>query len=242
MRIFKKAVLLIHGIAGGIFDLEELQRSLELNYNFDTYSYTLKGHDDYYEFDHLTYKDWLKQSDDMIKFLLDNGYTKIYVIGHSMGGVIASYLASKYKEITKVVLLSPAFKYMVFKDNNLDIVSSLKKLPNILDGYSKKQLISRFTKFPVSVSKEFIKLIDNCYDCIKKVKVPILIIHGNDDLIAPIESSVYAYNSCLSNCKILEKISGVNHSILKNKKKNMIISDINNFLLHNIKSKNIVDK
>ena len=100
MRIFKKAVLLIHGIAGGIFDLEELQRSLELNNNFDTYSYTLKGHDDYYEFDHLTYKDWLKQSDDMIKFLLDNGYNTIYVIGHSMGGVIASYLAPKYKEIT----------------------------------------------------------------------------------------------------------------------------------------------
>ena len=33
MRIFKKAVLLIHGIAGGIFDLEELQLIKEIYEN-----------------------------------------------------------------------------------------------------------------------------------------------------------------------------------------------------------------
>lgn len=243
MKRFRTAILLIHGIAGGIFDLEELQRNLELNNSFDTYSYTLIGHDDYYDYDTLSYSSWLKQSDNMIEFLKNNGYKSIYVVGHSMGGVIASYLASKHKEIKKIVLLSPAFKYMVFKDNSLDIKNSIKSLPKILDGYSKKQLIARFTRYPINYVVEFRKLVKNCYHVINKVDIPILIIHGNDDLLAPITSSKYAFDNCNSKSKTLIKVSGVNHAIFKNDKKDMIINDIKLFLKNKIKnSQNIIEK
>ena len=40
----KKAVLLIHGFAGGTYDLENLTKNLQAN-NFDTFTFTLPGHD-----------------------------------------------------------------------------------------------------------------------------------------------------------------------------------------------------
>ncbi len=238
----KKAILLIHGIAGGIFDLEELQRFLQLH-DFNTFSYTLKGHDDYDNVDHITYKSWINQAEEMLNLLINNNYKIIYLVGHSMGGVLVSYLASKYIQVKKIVLLSPAFKYMIFKDNNFNLFQSIKEFPNIFEGYKKKQLISRFTRFPIYFVFEFIKLVDSLKNCIKKVKIPILIIHGKNDLIAPVESSLYVYNNCPSDNIKLIKLANVNHAILKNNKKNIIMNEINNFFNKNIKfKKQIIDK
>ena len=43
---------------------------------------------------------------------------EIYVVGHSMGGVLASYVASRHKEIKKWVLVNAAFNYINLKQNN----------------------------------------------------------------------------------------------------------------------------
>ena len=40
----KKALLFIHGFAGGTYDYGELINDLELNGLFDIFSYTMKGH------------------------------------------------------------------------------------------------------------------------------------------------------------------------------------------------------
>ena len=39
--LFKKAVLIIHGFAGGTYDQEDLANYLELNRIFDVYQFTL---------------------------------------------------------------------------------------------------------------------------------------------------------------------------------------------------------
>ena len=96
MKLFRKAILVIHGFAGGVYDQEYLTHRLELISNYDVYTFTLPGHDG--DFKHkITYKDWIKKVDHEMEFLINNGYSTIYVIGHSMGGVLASYAASKYK-------------------------------------------------------------------------------------------------------------------------------------------------
>ena len=42
--IFRKAILIIHGFAGGTYDEEDLANKLELVKNFDVYQFTLPGH------------------------------------------------------------------------------------------------------------------------------------------------------------------------------------------------------
>ena len=41
----RKAILLIHGFVGGIYDFGSLGNELEVYKNFDVYSFTLPGHE-----------------------------------------------------------------------------------------------------------------------------------------------------------------------------------------------------
>ena len=43
--MFKKAVLIIHGFAGGTYDEENLANYLELDKNYKVFQFTLPGHD-----------------------------------------------------------------------------------------------------------------------------------------------------------------------------------------------------
>ena len=110
---FKKAVLVIHGFAGGVYDEEKLINYLQLNKSFDVFSYTLPGHEK--NLSKVNYEDWMDKSIEQVEWLIQNNYKTIYVIGHSMGGVIASFLATKYKQIKKIVLAAPAFEYLQVK-------------------------------------------------------------------------------------------------------------------------------
>ena len=116
---FRQAVLIVHGFAGGTYDEENLANYLELNRNFDVFQFTLKGHER--NFSKVKYQEWIKSSEDMMDWLISKGYKKIYLIGHSMGGVIATYLSTKYKEVKKLVLAAPAFQYLDVIDDNLNV-------------------------------------------------------------------------------------------------------------------------
>ena len=74
--------------------------------------------------DKVTRNDWINKAEEEIEKIINNGYREIYIIGHSMGGVIASYLASKYKEVTKLVLAAPAFHYLAFNGDKVDVAKA----------------------------------------------------------------------------------------------------------------------
>ena len=80
--------------------------------------------------------------------IINAGYSEVYIIGHSMGGVIASYLASKYKQVKKLVLAAPAFHYLAFKGDKVDVLESIKKLPNLFKNYNPEEVLSRLFKVP----------------------------------------------------------------------------------------------
>ena len=174
--LLKKAVLIIHGLAGGTYDQEELANYLELNRNFDVYQYTLPGHKR--NLSKAKSEDWIKYSEEMIEWLISKGYHKIYLIGHSMGGVIATYLASKYKEVKKLVLAAPAFHYLNVQNKNLNISESLKTIPKVVKTYGGNEVISRMLKLNISTMGEFMTLVKDYYDYPNEVSCPVLIIQS----------------------------------------------------------------
>ena len=159
IKLFKKAILLIHGFAGGSYDYNSLNNDLELYNCFDVFTFTLPGHERMI-IDKVTRKDWIKKAEDELEKIINAGYGEVYIIGHSMGGVIASYLASKYKQVKKLVLAAPAFHYLSFKGNKVDVIESIKKLPNLFKNYDPEEVLSRLFKIPVPTIKEFMKLVE----------------------------------------------------------------------------------
>lgn len=231
MNIFfkRKAILLIHGFAGGLYDYGELPNDLELINNFDVFTFTLPGHEKTI-INNVTKEDWIKKAENQIQKLIENNYTEIYVIGHSMGGVIASHLASKYKEVKKLVLASPAFEYFTFKEDKLDIIESIKKVPKIFKDYSSEELMSRILKSPIMTIKEFMSLVDTYKGEINNITCPTLIIWGNKDEIVPINSVNYVYNNLNSKSITLYEINNLTHDLFINNRYNEVKKIIVTFL------------
>ena len=100
-----------------------------------------------------------------------------------MGGVIASYLAAMVP-VKKLVLLAPAFSYI-----NMDMITdAITKSAISLWTNDKKEEI----QLPRSFYSAFSELIKNLKKYITKVDCPILFLHGDEDEVISIKSSINA--------------------------------------------------
>lgn len=221
------AVLIIHGFAGGTYDEEAIFDYLALK-GYHTFNFTLPGHEKML-FNKITRNDWINSCKEHLEMLINNGYKNIYVLGHSMGGVLACILASEYKEVTKLVLAAPAFKYLTFEEENFKFLTALKNSPKLFEDYKKQEVVSRVLQFPVSVIKEFMALIEENYNTPKTINIPTLIIQGKHDIIVPIKSAEYVYDSINTEKKKLVLLENVTHDIFRSQKVNETCVLIDNF-------------
>lgn len=232
MILYRKAVLLIHGFVGSTKDLEPLFFSLNHEMKFDVYNFLLPGHDEIkYS---ISNEDWLKATEEKMNELIKYGYHDIYVVGHSMGGLIATNMAIKYpKYVKKLVLLAPAFNYLTN-----DHKSPLKKLATsgtkLLKDYEFHEIINRTFKATPKMIKEFIKLVDKSNGLIEKVNCPLLIMQGNNDVVVPLESSLNVFEKAKMKNKTFVLLDKVNHDIFNSSKTELINEYIKKFLLKKI--------
>ena len=226
------AILFIHGFIGGIYDYDNYPNELETYRNFDVYTFTLPGHEKNIV-KGVKYNEWISSAENQIEFLLKHNYKKIYVVGHSMGGVIAAHLASKYKEIKKLVLVAPSFRYFHFKDGKVNIKGineTLKSFPSLLKEEDKEKVIDRISKNPIGTMLEFTKLVNACQKDLNTITCPTLTIHGLNDNVVPSESTDLVYNTITSKTNHLINIDGVTHDCFTQKRKDEVKAIITNFL------------
>lgn len=117
----KKIIICIHGLHshGEKFIL---LADKYIKYNWNTYSIDLRGHglswsddlnDGFHDLgDIANYKLWIRDTLEFIEFIMEkHPGVPIYLIGDSMGGAIATYVAEKKRaHLSGLVLLSPALK------------------------------------------------------------------------------------------------------------------------------------
>lgn len=223
----RKAVLLIHGFAGGTYDMESTAWRLQRCLLLDVYQFTLPGHG-YKDNDLSNHKEWVKATDNYVKTLINYGYSDIYVIGHSMGGVLACIMASKYKEVKKVVLAAPAFKYIGEREN-----FSFKKTNSIINDYGLGEVVYRFfSKLSPTAFLEFIELVKKYKNTPKNINVPILLLQGTKDDIVPTTSSEYVFDNVVTKDKEIIYLTKSNHDIFNGPQKGIANTRIEQFLLH----------
>lgn len=225
--MFRTAVLVIHGFCGGLWENEYLVNYLQQYRKLDVYAHTLPGH----ERDFLTkidYNEWIQSEENYLQELL-NKYHNVILIGHSMGGVIASFLATKYK-IKKLVLIAPAFEYLNFEKN----ISDLKDIKGIVkekDNYSiYKDFATKLIRYSPFVLNEFRKLVKNNKECVSNIKCPTLILHGKEDELVNTNASEYAFNNIYTNKKYLTFINNTRHRVFHSDKKDIIATYIYKFI------------
>lgn len=126
---------------------------------------------------------WIRRCEEKMKEALAQN-EQVVVIGFSMGGVIASYLASIYP-VQSLILVAPAFQFLDYAKIEQ---ASVNKIRSIISSASRdhKGLGSSQTRC-------FMDIISHFKDSIEHVSCPVLILHGLDDEIIPLRSSRKAY-------------------------------------------------
>ena len=228
MKTFRKAILIIHGFAGGTYDQENLANYLELNPMFDVYTFTLPGHD-VKDSKLATKEEWIKKSEGILNYLIKHGYKSIYLIGHSMGGVIASYLATKYKQVKKLDLAAPSFTHIASKEEG-GLVKAAFKSKELMEAYSTSEFFTRIKKLPISALKEFLNLVNEYQYTIEKISVPTLILQGTKDQMVPPKSNERVFEKLNIEKKALLKINGAYHDLFKGEKLEPIEIEVEKFL------------
>ena len=231
---FRKAILIIHGFTGNLYDNEYLMNYLEYVPSFDVYAKTLPGHDKD-RFKDCKYTDWISFVEEEIETLITKGYRTIYVIGHSMGGVLASIVATKYKQIKKLVLVNAAFDYLNFKQNKIDLIDNK-------DFNKYKGILDKALRTSPSFILEFTRLVKKKRDVISKIDCNTLILQSMEDEIIPLETGEYIYNNILSSKKYLTYLKGCSHVVLKGERKDEVSHYIKDYLKGGLKWKKVMKK
>ena len=113
-----KAVLFIHGLSAQKEDNEYFINKMSQYSNIQLFTFTLPGHENN-KMTKVKYEDWLNKAEEELKQILKK-HKKVQIVAHSMGTIIAVYLASKYPQIESLVLLSSAFVFGNFEQNKKD--------------------------------------------------------------------------------------------------------------------------
>lgn len=228
----RKAILMIHGFVGGIYDYGALPNELELVRKFDVFIFTLPGHEKLIVRD-AKHTDWIKSAEDQIENLIRHNYKTIYVVGHSMGGVLGAHLAKKYKQVKKLVLVAPAFRYFCFKDGKVNIKGlseTIKNIPSVFKNVGTEKSLEQIAKTPITTMIEFTKLVSKLENEIKEVTCPVLTIRGTNDKIVPAESVEYIYNNLNTKTNILYNMKDITHDCFINKRSEELNTIVINFL------------
>jgi len=148
------------------------------------------------------YSAWIARAKEAMKEASKTGWP-IYLVGFSMGGVIASYLSTLYP-VEKLVLLAPAFEYITLS-NAKDLVLAL--LTPSKDKDPEESLPSTF-------QKSFIALVDTLKPFAKEITAKTLLFHGFADQVVPLSSSRHAYKRILHENKRLMVIEEAPHRLM----------------------------
>lgn len=224
------ACLLIHGYTGGPYEIEPLSNFLKEETSWHIEVPTLPGHGRKLALENVSHKKWISAAEDSLIQLLTK-YDEVYLIGFSMGGMIASYLAAKYK-VDKLVLLASARRYLSFKQIILDIrqvcfdglTGNVKK--NKLYIHYKQKLGS----VPLKSNLEFLKLVKFTKPYLKEIDSSVLIAQGQKDGMVPYKTAYFLDKEINSEEKEVVFFERSRHLICLGEDKDTLNQMIYNFL------------
>jgi esterase/lipase len=222
--------LCIHGFTGAPFEIEPLVHYLKQETNWKFAVPTLPGHGEKLNLKGVQYKDWIRHAEQALEKLMETCDT-IYVIGFSMGGLIASYLAVHYP-IQKLVLLSAAAYYV----NPTRLVYDIKEMVkdtfkgNIRENELFLRYKRKITQTPISATLQFRTLVSRVRPLLDGISIPTLIAQGECDGIVPPKSAQYLYNKIGAEQKKLIYYENSQHLICHSEECEELFQEVLEFL------------
>ncbi len=221
---------MLHGFTGSPFEVEPLADYLRQHTDWYIHVPTLPGHGDLSELRDIQYDEWNTFAEDAVKEMLAV-CEEVYVIGFSMGGIIAGYLTAKYP-IKKLVLLSAAAKYINIGQLARDMGGLLKDYlnGNASENEMYKRYKEKIVKTPLKATWQFRSLVSANTKLLKEIHVPVFIAQGRLDGIVPVKSAAFLYRNIPSPDKVLFYDDEAKHLICHSRNNMILFKEILAFL------------
>ena len=222
--------LFIHGFTGSPWEVEPLMEYIQEHTNWKIACPVLPGHEEGGSLKGVSYTEWLDAASKALDELQRHCDT-IYLIGFSMGGMIASTLAVN-QSIDKLVLLSPA----VFYYSPRQLVIELRGLMHeMLQGKLKENALymryhAKIKHTPISAAMQFRKLVRKHRSHMQDISMPVFIAHGLQDGIVHYKSTQYLYDTVSSKDKTALWLDGCNHLICHCENNEWLFKQVHEFL------------
>lgn len=229
--------VLIHGFTGSPNEIKPLAVHLKKR-GIKVWCPTLPGHGhDHHRIKEVRWQDWVERAENTVRHAVKTCRT-VYLVGFSMGGMIAAYLATRYP-VKKLVLLNAAVYYInpqQFVKDIGDMVQRFIKHPirSTLKGswpesHRWKRYKQKVKETPMHAVIQFQLLVHHLRPHLRRVKVPVLIIQGaKDELIHP-KSPYYIYNHISSKNKEICIFPESRHLICLDREQNKVIARVEQF-------------
>lgn len=195
----KDLVITIHGFGRKTeHEMDPLASYLEKQ-DFEVWTFSYYNPEDLSDTD---FRSWILRCEARLRKAVDEK-RRIHLLGFSMGGVVASYLASVYP-VEDLLLAAPAFYPIDFN-----------KIQKAARG---KVMSSGDHKDPRSMSsdqtKAFLNVVSRYRGSILQVDCPILMMHGTADEVISFKSSRRMFEQIENPNKYLVFLEGAHHRFL----------------------------
>lgn len=189
------------------------------------------------------FSDWLEDVDKLVEIARsENPGVPVVVLGHSVGGVIASsYVFEHQQEIAGLICESFALDVGLPHLAQLALEGASYLIPHLPVYSLKNEIFSRDPdvvaemnndplianeKQPAETASEVLKAAARLKENMPNFKVPVFIIHGTADKATRPEGSQYFYDNVGSEDKTLKLYEGGYHDLLNDIDKEIVMADI----------------
>lgn len=242
----KANVVIVHGIFEHLDRYDYLVSKLN-NEGYNVYRYDARGHGrsegkkgDLNKFD---------------EFLIDLDYyinqvkkefpdKKVVLLGHSMGGLVATSYASLFNEKIDYLVLSGACNQTPKAAKALKFiptfVAALLKYKNALGSgvCGDEKVVEAYNNDPLVLKEGTMRLMKNAFingcglvnNNIANISVPTLVMHGEKDGIVVVDTGKWTYENLKVEDKTLKIYSDLYHEIFNEVSKDEVIADVTNWL------------
>lgn len=200
----KRGLLFIHGFTGNVTEVQPLLNYLERKKVNGIYSVvTLTGHEDALNLKGVRSDHWFRDVENAYR-LLEKKVDEVVVVGFSMGGLLALYLALRYR-VKKLILLSTAARFIDIKrllSTYKNLIQQRKHL-TVEQAYFLHATIRQTPHMTIKPVLHFYRVVRKVLPYLQQIQQPVLIIQGEQDGIVPKEAATFLYEQISSTNKYI---------------------------------------
>lgn len=238
----KAIVLIVHGLAEHSGRYDYVVSNLN-SYKYSVYRFDNRGHGKSTG-KRIFIEDYNKFSEDIEEIVNliknENQGKPVFILGHSMGGMISTVYGINYKNKVDGIILSAAVTYdeamLMYDNKNLDpnqmvdngLSHLICKNQQVVDDYNNDPLVAH--EISGSMFIECSKAVEYIKENVKDLEYPILILHGLEDKIVYPTDSKLLFDNIGSKYKKIKLYENMYHEILNEDKKDDVLNDINNWI------------